>query len=402
MNDVRKWGNSDITISVVVPVYNVEDYLRKCIDSLVNQIYTNIEIILVNDGSTDSSGTICDEYAQKDQRIRVIHKKNEGLVSARKAGVLDATGEFITYVDSDDWIDKEAYSELIEPLTLYCPDIIAFGLKKEYPTFSIERKEIAKEGFYSRDKYVNEVREYIKSAFFYSPTIGSALYTKLFKARLLKKYQLGVDNEICRGEDAAVTFPFLWNAKSLYITRQCFYHYRVRKSSIMWSENSNAFFAFEKLVTVLKNSIDNLGIYKEFWKEDFINIIYFQLILSIPDSLIKDNSKMLLFPEVKKNDDIVIFGKGVLANNLIKAIKATKFCNIIACLDRDDAFHIKQYTDNYQYIIVAITDHMAIAPTISLLNDLEVNSDKILYIKKENLTIDNLPIRVKNILNKYL
>ena len=101
-------------ISVIVPVYNVEYYLKQCLDSIVNQTYRNLEIILVDDGSTDSSGDICDEYAQIDARIKVIHKENGGLSSARNAGldVCTSGGELIAFVDSDDWLELDMFEVL--------------------------------------------------------------------------------------------------------------------------------------------------------------------------------------------------------------------------------------------------------------------------------------------------
>lgn len=122
----------DMKLSVIVPVYNVETYLNRCIDSIINQTYKNLEIILVDDGSTDKSGKICDKYAAIDSRIKVIHKKNGGLVSARKYGVMNATGDYITDVDSDDWIENQAFSYMIEKLSQYNPDMLVLGHKKEY------------------------------------------------------------------------------------------------------------------------------------------------------------------------------------------------------------------------------------------------------------------------------
>ena len=98
-------------ISVIVPIYNVKEYLDKCISSICNQTYKNLEIILVDDGSTDGSATICDAFAKKDDRIVVIHKENGGLTSTRKAGVNIATGKYIGFVDGDDWIDEDMYEE---------------------------------------------------------------------------------------------------------------------------------------------------------------------------------------------------------------------------------------------------------------------------------------------------
>lgn len=100
-------------LSVIVPVYNVEDYLGRCVDSILNQTYRNLEVILVDDGATDSSGAICDAYAGKDPRVHVIHKENGGLSSARNVGIEAAAGEYITFVDSDDWIEPDAYEKML-------------------------------------------------------------------------------------------------------------------------------------------------------------------------------------------------------------------------------------------------------------------------------------------------
>ena len=99
-------------VSVIVPIYNVEKYLEKCIESIVNQTYKNLEIILVDDGSPDNCPAICDEWAQKDSRIKVIHKKNGGLSSARNAGLEVSNGEYISFVDSDDWLDENTFEEV--------------------------------------------------------------------------------------------------------------------------------------------------------------------------------------------------------------------------------------------------------------------------------------------------
>ena len=105
---------SEPKISVIVPVYKVEPYLRKCLDSIVGQTYQNLEIILVDDGSPDGCGAICDEYAAQDKRVRVIHKANGGVSSARNAGLTAATGEWIGWVDSDDWIEPDMYERMLE------------------------------------------------------------------------------------------------------------------------------------------------------------------------------------------------------------------------------------------------------------------------------------------------
>ena len=119
-------------ISVIVPIHNVKEFMKKCIESIIKQSYTNLEIILVDDGSTDGSEKICDEYAVKDSRIKVIHKSNGGLVSARKAGIQVATGDYAAYVDGDDWLEEEAYEKLLDLVGTNLPDIIGYGMVEEY------------------------------------------------------------------------------------------------------------------------------------------------------------------------------------------------------------------------------------------------------------------------------
>lgn len=120
-------------ISVIVPVYNVAPYLKKCVDSIINQTFTDIEIILVDDGSTDESGTICDQYAQKDSRVKVIHKPNGGLSDARNSGLEVCSGEYIGFVDSDDWISPDMYETLIHFAVKEDLDVAMCGVLDIWP-----------------------------------------------------------------------------------------------------------------------------------------------------------------------------------------------------------------------------------------------------------------------------
>ena len=126
-------------ISVIVPVYNVEPYLRKCVDSILNQTYRNLEVILVDDGSPDGCPGICDEYAAKDERVKVIHKKNGGLSDARNAGMALMTGEYWAFVDSDDWVDPELYESIMRQAPFH---LAVFGLTKEFS--DTEKKTVLK------------------------------------------------------------------------------------------------------------------------------------------------------------------------------------------------------------------------------------------------------------------
>lgn len=114
-----------VQLSVIVPVYNVEQYLKQCIDSILNQTFKNFELILVDDGALDSCPQICDNYSKHDDRVKVIHKKNGGLSSARNAGIKVAKGKFLTFIDSDDWISKNYFEEMMKEQDKYNADIIS-------------------------------------------------------------------------------------------------------------------------------------------------------------------------------------------------------------------------------------------------------------------------------------
>ena len=137
---------SNPLISVIIPIYNVDAYLRRSIDSVIDQTYKNLEIILVDDGSTDDSAKICDEYSSYDERIRVIHKKNGGLVSARKAGIQLASGEYIAYVDGDDWIEDAMYQQLVEKIE--DADIIISGVIRDYNGGIVKEINKIQDGIY--------------------------------------------------------------------------------------------------------------------------------------------------------------------------------------------------------------------------------------------------------------
>ena len=133
--------NSNCKLSVIVPVYNVERYLKRCVDSLLAQTEENLEIILVDDGSTDRSGALCDEYAQRESRIRVHHKENGGLTSAWKAGMELAQGNYVGFVDSDDWIDKEMYERMLKMAQREDADMVVCGLVFDFEDPKIPKRE---------------------------------------------------------------------------------------------------------------------------------------------------------------------------------------------------------------------------------------------------------------------
>lgn len=229
--------------SVIVPVYNVEQFLPQCLDSLLAQTLSEIEIILVDDGSTDSSGAICDDYAARDRRIRVLHKKNGGLMSAWKAGALQAGGEYLGFVDSDDWVEPDMFSTLREKADETNADIVVCGYLREYGESSSPEKIYPRTGYYSREK-IRE--EFLPRLINFGPMLERYIspnrVTKLIRRRLLLQNLSFCDDNISLGEDFVTTFPCILDAQGMFVMQDYRpYHYRIHGASIMGSYNPGIF-----------------------------------------------------------------------------------------------------------------------------------------------------------------
>ena len=178
-------------ISVIVPIYRVEKYLEKCIRSIRNQTYKNLEIILVDDGSDDRCPQICDWHAGIDERIRVIHKENGGLDSARKAGILTATGRYVGYVDGDDWIEPQMYEKLLENAYAYDVAVVESGVIDSWAEEERKRIHYLQEGCYKGRDFMEKVEtKLLYAGVFFEHGIAPYLWTKLFLKDVLIKYQM--------------------------------------------------------------------------------------------------------------------------------------------------------------------------------------------------------------------
>ena len=220
-------------ISVIVPIYRVEAYLEQCIRSIQNQTYNNLEIILVDDGSDDNCPEICDVYARADKRIKVIHKKNGGPDSARKAGILEATGKYVGYVDGDDWIEPVMFERLLEYADTYDVDIVESGVIDSFTNKENKRFPYIKEGCYKNESFTENVEsKLLYAGRFFEHGISPYLWSKLFLKEKIIKYQLleGITSKI--HDDTMVSLPCIAKSKKIYISHDCYYHYRVRGNSL--------------------------------------------------------------------------------------------------------------------------------------------------------------------------
>jgi len=206
-------------ISVIVPIYNVEEYIKQCIDSILSQSYKNLEIILIDDGSPDNCGIICDMYAQKDNRVVVIHQKNAGLACARNAGLARATGNYIGFVDSDDYIDKRMFEKLIAAIKERNAQIAICG----YKTIGLENViYTSKDSIYTKDEALRKL--------IHNYEIQSYAWNKLYCKKLFEKIQFPSGK---RYEDFAIMHNVFMDTKIITMIHEVLYFYRIRKNSIV-------------------------------------------------------------------------------------------------------------------------------------------------------------------------
>ncbi|MBE6534229.1 MAG: glycosyltransferase [Ruminococcaceae bacterium] len=209
-------------ISVIVPVYNVEKYISSCLDSILSQTHTDLEIICVNDGSTDSSGQILDEYAKKDSRIKVFHKENGGVSSARNLALENATGEYIGFVDSDDYIAPDMYSSLLSNIVDNNADIAECGI-----AYVTENGD-AKNGV-SKVYSLSEQKQILKA--FFLKDMGIVIWNKIFKSEIVNNQRFNENYKI--GEDSLFLYNCLKDANKIVGIDTVGYYYLQRESSVM-------------------------------------------------------------------------------------------------------------------------------------------------------------------------
>lgn len=375
-------------LSVIVPVYNAEKYLSRCIDSILNQTYTSLEIILVDDGSVDSSGEICCSYKEKDSRVRVFRQENQGVAVARKVGTQLALGKYLAFADSDDYIDSDLYEQLVSHM---------------------KSAELVTSGYYEGEKHIfdkimpglyetEEQMEYLYGNMIYlqeSNTRGltSYVWNKIFLTKLAKEVFKEVSDEVFVGEDSEFLYRYVLKCKSCHITRICGYHYEANEGSIIHSTNYDFLYS----VTALYKSLE-----KDFRKSSYKEILMPQLekwILSLSDATYEffgfEKPKRIQYilyinPFINKlpGKKIVLYGAGVIGKSYQELYERIQDAQVVLWVDKAWKEYQKKglmiYSaeqirkTEYDYIIIAVKKE-AIA----------------LEIRKELLAMDIVEERIK-------
>lgn len=292
-------------ISIIVPCYKVESYLHKCVGSIISQTYSNIEIILVDDGSPDGSGDICDEYARKDTRIKVVHKQNGGLVSARNAGYDIATGDWIMYVDGDDWINTDTCERMMEAVSKYSDvDIVFWKCVVELGDKSIKGKwewpcqETMK-------LYENEAcKELARNTLVYKSGIATA-YCKMIKASFAKKFEIRHDDRLKQGaEGLEFSLRAFYYAKKALFVNLYSYHYLFNPNSISKKiDEKNTQYLID-CFNVIQEDIDKFDNKQVFIKALYQRVVYVLIAIAM-STYFHPANKDSLFSKIKKYSDVI-------------------------------------------------------------------------------------------------
>ena len=252
-------------ISIIVPVYNVGQYLDRCMTSILQQTYRRLEIILVDDGSTDSSPAKCDAYARKDSRVRVIHKPNGGLSDARNAGLAVASGDYIGYVDSDDWIEPDMYERLEKALRENGADIAMAGLTFDYEDPSYPpRKETDRldKSVYGKEELLKLYPSLLNDGSFIGRRIQPSRVTKLFRKEIVEKNLSLWDDQVNVGEDLQMVFASVLDAEKICTIPGYYpYHYWYNVSSMTGGYDPDYLDKIKLLKNRLEAISDEKGVY---------------------------------------------------------------------------------------------------------------------------------------------
>ncbi len=376
-------------ISVIVPIYNGTEYLHKCVESILKQTYRDLEIILVDDGSAYLCGKVCDEYADQDGRIRVIHKENGGSTSARKAGLEIADGEFVGFVDGDDWIEPDYYEKMVLAQEKTGADIVLSGHFHDIGTDSRQVRDNFPVGVYTREQLLPALL-YARRFFEYG--VQPHMVTKLFKKEIAVKMQMRVDNRIVIGEDAAVVYPSVLEAEKVYVSDVCAYHYIQHPNSITKSrEVKKGAEIYDLLFKCLEEAFKE----KKVWEilESQLKQ-YKKYLLFMHQISIFDKKVLMPYGGIQQGSKVIIYGAGVLGQKMYRYLAEKEEISIVLWVDQkyvvyqengfgvSDPDEILKVTD-YDFILIANTVQDVAENIRQYLVDKGIDNKKILWFSEE-------------------
>ena len=280
-------------VSIIVPVFNTEKYLKECIESIINQTYQNIEIVMIDDGSSDNSSIICDQYAKKDSRIIVVHKQNEGVSVSRNLGLKIATGKYIMFVDIDDYIDRNFVAKMIS--NIKSDEMVICGYNYIYKN-KIKNVSSAK---------ILKINKNILNVIFKYSFIGGFCTNKLYFKDIIDVYNIKFDSRFKFCEDLYFNLQYLLHIKSVTILNAALYEYRMRKSSATWKLDTS-------IINNLQSCVNHIDYFLTKRKSNTIEFVYFKTEMLLKYISYKKN------PELFDDYKLLMKSQGILLRQKIK------------------------------------------------------------------------------------
>lgn len=378
-------------ISIIVPVYNVEKYISKCIKSLLKQTYSDIEIILVDDGSRDSSGMICDDFSRDDDRIKVIHKKNGGMVSARKAALPYITGDYICNVDGDDWIGEDYIMQFVSKIRESNAELIwNVSFTKEFE----DRHEIQlPSGInkitindYNAKKWAKKM---LYGEYGFQNEIDYSLWCLCVEKDIYIKFQTKANENIARGEDLILALYILNSVRNIDFICYEGYHYVQRYDSNTNKTNGYSIREYD----ILKEEFRKLIINFDKRKQELNAISYGYCAITYMNYFFGNNDEeeyLYPFTKVKKGSRVVVYGAGNIGRNIVRHLIDNKnyilngWINSTIPLENTLGFDIKKVDDirnlEYDYVIIATNRKIYVNQMKENLEILRVPKEKIVSV----------------------
>ncbi len=388
-----KLGN-DTKISIVVPVYNTELELPRCIDSIIKQTYSNLQIILIDDGSTDTSGKICDWYSTQDKRIEVYHTINNGSVIARKFGINISVGEYVGFVDSDDYIESNMFLEMLNNIVESDADFVHFGFIEENDNVRNVISNHYEMVFETKERYkkINFLCNHVFNQIGISPSIWS----KLYKAKFIKKCFNNLPDKQQYGEDLLCLCSCILEANRISLSKKALYHYVVRKESLSHLNNREYVLKEVRLWNCILNLLENYEC-EDTVKENVFNYIKGRILLVVEQI----TNRKVHIPryyftdlELLNGKRIIIFGAGNVGQDYYSQICQYNKCVIVAWVDSKWYNYSFEYSEVvsiekiknmvFDLIIIAVANEQVGKEIKKLLMDNEYPAKKI-YWKKPGL-----------------
>lgn len=265
------WMND--LVSIIVPIYNGEMYLEKCILSIINQTYKNLEIILINDGSKDKSLKLCNKLAEKDSRIVVINQENGGVSKARNTGIDNSTGKYITFADADDWLDEDAIEKMVKLIKSNNCDVVRLNNYIDEENYKSKVLDIN----INEKKYTSEEINNEHLDLFLNGKINCYVWLLLIKASVLKKKNIRFIEGLCMMEDKCFYIDLLTNIETIYMSNEPIYHYFMNSQSV--THNVSKYEKNIYSILQVNKYIENQLIFKDYFNKQMLNTNSFTIIV---------------------------------------------------------------------------------------------------------------------------